>query len=123
MAIGPKTIELKLERILNAWETLAATKTFGGLTLEQMQAVAAPARAAREEIEDLEDRLSEALARRANADQIVGKKLVLVVNSVKGDPTEGPDSPLLRAMGYTRESERKTGLRRKRQPASPEADD
>ena len=118
MSKNPKTVELKMERILNAWETLAATKSFGGLSLEQMQAIAAPARATREEIEDLEDRLSEALARRADADEIVGKKLVLVVNSVKGDPTEGPDSPLLRAMGYTRESERKTGLSRKRKPSS-----
>jgi len=118
MAKGPKSVELKMERILNAWETLAATKTFGGLTLEQMQAIAAPARAAREEIEDLEDRLTLALAGRASADEVVAKKLQLVVNSVKGDPTEGPDSPLLQAMGYTRESERKSGLTRKRRPPS-----
>ena len=118
MAKRPKSTELKMERILNAWETLAPTKTFGGMTLEQMQAVAAPARAAREEIEDLEDRLTEALGRRSGADDVVQEKLQLVVNSVKGDPTEGPDSPLLQAMGYTRESERKSGLTRKRRPSS-----
>jgi hypothetical protein len=36
------------------------------------------------------------------------------VNAVMGDPTEGPDSPLVEAMGYTRKSERKTGLTRKK---------
>src|SRR5688572_7184214 len=108
MSKNPKTVELKMERILNAWETLAATKSFGGLSLEQMQAIAAPARATREEIEDLEDRLIDALGRRTSADEVIRKKLQLVVNSVRGDPTEGPDSPLLQAMGYTPARERKT---------------
>jgi len=115
----PKSTELKMERILNAWETLAAAKTFGGLTLEQMQAIAAPARAAREEIEDLEARLTEAFSARTKADDVVRMKLQLVVNSVRGDPTEGPDSALYQAMGYTPTSERKSGLTRKRQAVAP----
>jgi len=36
-----------------------------------------------------------------------------VVAGVKADPTEGPDSSLLEAFGYTRKSERKSGLSRK----------
>jgi hypothetical protein len=38
----------------------------------------------------------------------------LVVNGVVGDPEEGPDSDLYAAFGYTRTSERKTGLTRKK---------
>ena len=37
----------------------------------------------------------------------------LVVAGVLADPTEGPDSSLYEAMGYTRKSERRSGLTRK----------
>ncbi len=36
----------------------------------------------------------------------------MVVNSVKGTPGFGPDSPLYRALGYIRKSERRSGLSR-----------
>jgi len=36
----------------------------------------------------------------------------LVVNAVKGDPNYGDDSDLYDAMGYTRRSERASGLTR-----------
>jgi hypothetical protein len=35
-------------------------------------------------------------------------------HGVLADPTEGPDSALYQAFSYTRKSERKTGLTRKR---------
>ena len=108
-----------MERILNAWETLAAAKTFGGLTLTQFQAIAAPARAARERIDDLEDQLTEAFTDRSQADDQVREKMEDIVNAVRGDLTEGPDSALYQAMGYTRKSERKSGLTRKRQAPAP----
>jgi hypothetical protein len=37
---------------------------------------------------------------------------VRLVNGVLADPTEGPDSALYEAFGYTRKSERKSGLTR-----------
>jgi len=40
-----------------------------------------------------------------------------VVNGVLADPTEGPDSSLYEAMGYTRKSERKSGLTRGKKSA------
>ena len=36
-----------------------------------------------------------------------------VVAGVLADPTEGPDSATYEGMGYTRDSERKSGLTRK----------
>jgi len=119
MSKNPRKTELKMERILNAWETLAAAKTFGGLTLTQFQAIAAPARAARERIDDLEDQLTEAFTDRSQADDQVREKMEDIVNAVRGDLTEGPDSALYQAMGYTRKSERKSGLTRKRQAPAP----
>ena len=120
MGTTPRSKEQKMDTILNAWETLASAKTFGGLTLPQFQAICAPAKSAREQIDDLEDQLTAALAARDNADAAVFAKVELVVNGVRADPTEGPDSALYEAMGYTRKSDRKSGLttKKKTPPAS-----
>ena len=72
--------------------------------------------AAREQIDDLEDQLRLAKAARARADEEFLAKAQLVVAGVLADPTEGPDSALYEGMGYTRKSDRKSGLTRKRKP-------
>ena len=113
MASTPKDNEEKMERILNAWRTLAPGKSFGGMTLAQFEQVVAVARAARELIADLNDQLTQAIAQRDQADDIVIVKAQQVVNGVLADPTEGPDSAIYEAFGYTRKSERKSGLTRK----------
>jgi hypothetical protein len=114
MPTNPKTNEQKMERMLNAWETLAPDKSFGGMTLAQFRAAAQPAQAARARIDDLEDQLKQALTARDTADEAFLLKAQLVVNGVLADPTEGPDSALYEAFGYTRKSERRSGLTRKR---------
>jgi len=114
MATGPKQNELKMEKILNAWEQLAPAKVFGGMTLPQFRAICAPAKAAREQIEDLEDQLTAEFAARDSADEAVAAKIELIINGVRADPTEGSDSALIEAMGYTRKSDRKSGLTTKK---------
>ena len=69
MAIrSPKDTELRIERMVNAWETLAPDKSFGGMTLAQFRTSAQPALDARQRIDDLEDQLKQALASREAAD-------------------------------------------------------
>src|SRR5437762_9933511 len=102
MAKTPKGNEQKMERILNAWRTLAPTKSFGGMTLAQFETACAPAQDARRRIADLSDQLTEAIATRDHADDILDDKMQQVVNGVLADPTEGPDSPLVEAFGYIR---------------------
>ena len=114
MAVSPRETEQKMERMLNAWETLAADKSFGGMTLAQFQAAAQPSRTARERIDDLEDQLKQAITDRETADEAFLAKAQLVVNGVLADPAHGDDSALYEAMGYKRKSERKSGLTRKR---------
>ena len=114
MPTGPKETEQKMQRMLNAWETLAPEKSFGGMTRAQFHAAALPAQAARQRLDDLEDQLKQALTDREQADEAFLAKAQLVINGVLADPTEGPDSALYEAMGYTRKSERKSGLTRKR---------
>ena len=114
MPTSPKTIEEKMDRILNAWRTLAPDKTFGGMTLAQFEAtVIAPAKAARQRIEDLDDQRTQATTEREVADEAFAARAQMVVNGVLADPEFGPDSALYEAFGYTRQSERKSGLTRK----------
>jgi hypothetical protein len=111
---SPKDNEQKIERMINAWQTLAPSKSFGGMTLAQFEAAATPAREARQRIEELEARLKQEIAAREQADAAFAAKAQLVVAGVLADPTEGPDSALYEAFGYTRKSERKTGLTRRK---------
>ena len=118
MANNPKATEDKLERMLNGWETLAPTKSFGGMTLAQFQAAIQPSLDARQQIEDLDDQRLQAIATRDTADDVSLEKAQLVVNGVLADPTEGPDSALYQAFGYTRKSERRSGLTRRKNKQS-----
>ena len=67
----------------------------------------------RAEVQALEKQLEGRKVDRTRADDTVSEVMDLVVNSVKGTPVLGPDSPLYRAMGYVRKSERRSGLTRK----------
>jgi hypothetical protein len=115
----PKANQEKMQRMINAWETLAPTKSFGGMTLAQFKTAAQPAMDAREQIDDLEDQLTGAINAREEADTTFAAKAQQVVNGVLADPTEGPDSALYEAMGYTRKSERRSGLTRKTTRSGP----
>jgi crotonobetainyl-CoA:carnitine CoA-transferase CaiB-like acyl-CoA transferase len=116
---SPKDNAEKMERMINAWRTLAPDKTFGGMTLEQFEAFAAPCRESRQRITQLEDQLTQEIATRERADADFAAKARLVVAGVLADPTEGADSALYQAFGYTRESERKTGLTRRKREEPP----
>ena len=102
-----------MQRMINAWDTLASAKSFGGMTLTQFKSAAQPAIDARGLIDDLEDQLTAAISARDEADLAFAAKAQQAVNGVLADPTEGPDSALYEAMGYTRRSERRSGLTRK----------
>ena len=110
----PKSTLEKLNRILSGWETLAPDKSFGGMTLEQFRAGIKPSFDAREELRVLESQVQSKLIERDDSDEQSLRLVQRVVNGVIGDPEEGPDSDLYAAFDYTRKSERKTGLTRKK---------
>ncbi|MDT7689132.1 MAG: hypothetical protein QOJ70_2184 [Acidobacteriota bacterium] len=110
----PKSTLEKLNSIINGWETLAPDKSFGGMTLAQFKAAVKPSFDTREELRALESQVQSKQIERDNADDESLRLVQRVVNGVIGDPTEGPDSDLYDAFGYTRKSERKTGLTRKK---------
>lgn len=114
MSISPKATEEKIEKMLNGWRTLAPEKSFGGMTLTQFETVAAPSLEARRRIDDLDNQRAQASAERERADETFNLKAQLVVAGVLADQTEGPDSALYASFGYTRKSDRKSGLHRSR---------
>jgi len=79
----------------------------------QFQEEVLPSQEARNLINELQDKMTKALIARETADANTAAKILLVVAGVLGDPTEGPDSPLYEAFGYTRKSARKSGLHRR----------
>ncbi|HEX7956777.1 MAG TPA: hypothetical protein VF508_07540 [Pyrinomonadaceae bacterium] len=111
---GPKDVEERIERMMHAWQTLAPDKRFGGMSLADFETATEASRDTRRLIETLEDQLAEQITARERADANSAARMQLVVAGVLADPTEGPDSALYEALGYTRKSERKTGLTRKR---------
>jgi hypothetical protein len=115
MSNTPKSNAEKLQRVTDAWERLAPTKSFGGMTLAQFKTATEPSRTTRHEIEETEAHLKSLQADREHADDASLAKVQLVVNGVLADPTEGADSALYEAFGYTRSSERQSGLTRKRE--------
>jgi hypothetical protein len=114
MSANPKRTIVKLERILNAWNTLAPEGKFGGMDKQQFETFVAASRAARAAIQNLEHQLREAAALREVNDQTALSKAQLVKNGVLADPVNGENSALYEAMGYIRKADRKSGLTRKK---------
>ncbi|MBU3666212.1 MAG: hypothetical protein FGM15_10120 [Chthoniobacterales bacterium] len=110
---NPTRIVRKVDEVVTAWETLAPTATFAGMTLAEFRTAVEPSKAERIRTAELEAELSGAAGRRAQADLNTNEKLKLVVAAVKGDPAHGENSALYRAMGYIPLGERASGLTRK----------
>jgi hypothetical protein len=113
MTYGPKESEDRLRRVAGGWEQLHPEKSFGGMTLAQFKAGIDPSFSVRTEIDQAETHLKSLYAEREHADDASLAKVQLVVNGVLADPDLGPDSALYEAFGYTRKSDRQSGLTRK----------
>ena len=115
---GPKEVEERLRKAISSWETMAPTKSFGGLTLDQFKTQTKPSFTVRETIANLDAQMTQALNERATVDETSLGLLQRVIAGILADPTEGPDSSLIEGVGRTRQSERKSGLTRKRKGPS-----
>lgn len=116
---SPKDKELRIRTIITGWETLAPEKTFGGMTLAQFKETVQPSFDARQTLESLEDKRTQAIADREAADEVSLKKAHLVVYGVLADPTEGPDSALYESFDYIPDRARRSGLTRKGSKKKP----
>lgn len=112
MGNSPKENIARLTQMLNAWEQMATDEVFGGMTLPQFRTIVTRCVNARELLADLADQTTQATTERENADAAGLAAAKLMANGVRANPTFGEDSALYEGIGYTRTSERKSGLHR-----------
>lgn len=112
MGKSPKANLDRINTTNTAWETHRAAKSFADMTLEQFRAKIAPSLTARATIARLESELTAAISQREIADAASLDVIDAVVKAVVADQTEGEDGEFYEALGYVRESERKSGLHR-----------
>ncbi len=108
-----KDITQSLDSLLRAWEELAPDAVFSEMTLEQFRTATAPAYETRQQIVWLDQQRRSLIAARRAADEKANELYLLVVNSIKGSPQHGENSPLYRALGYVTKDDRRSGLTRK----------
>lgn len=109
-----KRIKKKVLKILNAWNELApSVLKFRKTKKEDFEAGIADAQAVENEIEDLEVRLKAKKAERDSMYTSLEDDGVDIRRGVDGHEDFGADSQLYGAMGFVRESEKKSGLTHK----------
>ena len=113
MTLNTKSMVERIRLFKAAWNEQAPTESFAGMTYAQFEAACADALALREEILQLDIQREGKRTEREQADLTARNLCDLVVNSVRGTPGHGKDSALYRALGYVRQSERKSGLTRR----------
>lgn len=115
-----KDVTVSLSNLIRAWEELAPNATFAEMTLAQFRTATAPAFDSRQKIQWLNQERAAAVAEKRRSEEVATEKYLLVVNSIKGAPSHGENSPLYRSLGYRTRAERRSGLTRKRvQPGAP----
>ena len=120
MSYITRTIVKRIKVIRAAWRDIAPDAKFAGMTLAEYEAASEPPLKLRADMIDLQARLKGMKASQADVDLAANELTDLVVNSIKGTPGFGQNSPLISACGYIRKSDRKSGLTRKSKPVSGE---
>ena len=119
MAIPTKRIRERVTQMNDAWEQGAKTTAFGGITQPQFDTKIKAAAAADQEIDDMEAAISLKKQARAGLYADLNDDSVKILAGIKGDPAFGDDHPLVDAMGFVRDSQRKSGLTRGKKESKP----
>jgi hypothetical protein len=116
---NPKRTAKRLQKMVDAWQTLRPTKSFAGMTIEQFKAKVQPSLDSRGQLTTLQSQTTDSRMQRRQSDSVSNDTMNLVVNAVKGDPDEGEDGALYEAMGYVSKMMRRSGLTRKGSTTPP----
>jgi type II secretory pathway component PulM len=114
MSYIERTIVNRIKVIRAAWRDIAPDAKFAGMTLAEFEAATEAPLQLRADMANLRTKLKGMKASQADVDTAANELSDLVVNSVKGTPGFGQNSPLYSAFGYVRKSDRKSGLTQKR---------
>jgi len=113
----------RLKRQAQAWSELASVDEFAGLGLAGFEAEVTKLQTSRDRLLAAQTALKSAVkgVRTAAKDAMrVSKRVAL---GMKSHPSHGEDSEVVRASGFITESERRSGLTRKRKAAESQAGD
>lgn len=114
MADSMNKVKSELDRFVAVLTELAPSEKFGNITVDELKTAAADGDLKDAKVEQDAAVLAASQDDRKAFYQTVQAQLNKVKNGVIGDPSFGPDSPLYGALGFVRQSERKSGLTRKK---------
>jgi gamma-glutamyl-gamma-aminobutyrate hydrolase PuuD len=120
MPVPTKRIREHVTEINDAWAQGAPTAVFSGIAQTQFDAKIKAAAGADQEIDELEAALNLKKQFRDGLYEALNDDAVKIHLGVQGHPEFGKDHPILDPMGFVRDSQKKTGLtRRKKEPKPP----
>ena len=116
-----KKIRERVGRMNSAWAQGAASAPFNGISQADFDTRFKAALAEDQAIADDEARLSLRKDHRDSLWQNLNNDSIKVRDGIEGDPGFGRGHPLLDAMGFVSDSQRKSGLTRKKKAGTPTA--
>src|SRR5665213_2223923 len=119
MHYNPKRTANKLQKVVDAWQTIRPAKQFASMTLEQFKAQVQPSLDTRGQLVNLHNQATDSRTLRRQADAARLGLAQLVVNRVQADAEEGENGSLYAAMGYVPKNARRSGLTRKGSTTPP----
>jgi hypothetical protein len=114
MPVNVKKIRERVTRMSSAWAQGASTVNFKGIKRTDFQAAIQAAAALDQEIADMEAQIGMKKDQRDKMYADLNTDSVKVRDGVEGHEDFGTDHPIVEAMGFVRESTRKSGLTRKK---------
>lgn len=115
MPVPIKRIRERVTQMNDGWAQGASTVAFGGITQTQFDTKINAAAAVDQEVDDMEAALVLKKQFRDGLYAALNEDSVKILAGLKGDPAFGDDHPLVEAMGFVRDSQKKSGLTRKKQ--------
>jgi len=119
MPVPTRRIRERVTQMNDAWAQGAPNAVFNGITQTQFDAKIKAAAAADQEIDDLEAALNLKKQLRDGLYEALNDDSVKVHAGIEGHPDFGKDHPILDPMGFVRDSQRKTGLTRRKKESKP----
>jgi hypothetical protein len=114
--VNSKKIRERVTKMNTAWKQIAPSVTFKGITQPNFQAKIQAAAAVDQQYADLLTQAGMKADERDSLYQDLNDDSVNIRDGVEGHEDYGPDHPMYEGMGFTRVSQRKSGLTRKKKP-------
>ena len=114
--VNVKKIRERVTKMNTAWTQSSSLVAFKGITQSAFQAKIQAAAAVEQEYADLLAQAKMKADERDSLYQELSDDSVNIRDGVEGHADFGPEHPMYEAMGFTRPSQRKSGLTRKKKP-------